>query len=349
MKKTLIVGGGFAGIAMAWELEKRHLPYKIIDPFSQRSSSFISAGLINPVTGRKYQLQWNIRNLLPLIENEMHQLEQFLNCRLLIKNDILKIHKSEQALEAWQLQKSNPELKEFITDPAPADRWSRFIDARYGAITIHHAMRIDSGALISNFLRAIGDKWIAATVDHDAIKISTSSVEYRDEQFDYVIFCEGIGALQNPLFHHIPFKPSKGECMVIDIPLLKYSGMIHKGVILVPLENNRWWVGATSSWNDLEELPTEAGIGQLHNDLHSLLRVPYQVLEEKAAIRPTIRDRTPVVGNHPVHQHLFILNGMGTKGASLSNYYAGMLANHMFENGALDMASDVQRFSHLLQ
>ncbi len=77
--------------------------------------------------------------------------------------------------------------------------------------------------------------------------------------------------------------------------------------------------------------------------------MPYNILETKVAIRPTIRDRTPVVGRHPVINNLFILNGMGTKGASLSLYYAQKLIDHIEYNVPIPLEADIKRFYDLLR
>ncbi|MEZ5054264.1 MAG: hypothetical protein R2807_05785 [Chitinophagales bacterium] len=53
----------------------------------------------------------------------------------------------------------------------------------------------------------------------------------------------------------------------------------------------------------------------------------YDILEEKAAIRPTTKDRRPFVDQHPIHKNIFIFNGMGTVRISLSPFFA----NHLID------------------
>ena len=106
----LIVGGGFSGIAFSWELEKRNINYKLADPGLFNSATAVSGGLINPITGRKSALQWNIGELLPLIKSNYLLLENKLGCKLLYETNILKIHKSESALEDWQKALLNIDL-----------------------------------------------------------------------------------------------------------------------------------------------------------------------------------------------------------------------------------------------
>ena len=77
-------------------------------------------------------------------------------------------------------------------------------------------------------------------------------------------------------------------------------------------------VGATSFGTTKNYLRAIANVGVARGSLSGIGKKSH----------PTIRDRTPVVEPFCASTP-FILNGMGTKGAS-SNYYAGMLANHMF-------------------
>ncbi len=345
----LIVGGGFSGITFSWELEKKNISYRLADPALFNSATSVSGGLINPVTGRRSALQWNIHELLTIVKNNYLQLENILQCKLLYDINILKIHKSESALEDWQKAQQNIELVPFINDNFDAGRYNRFLDFRFGAVNINSALRIDTEMLAKKYYEYIDAKLIRAIVDHSEIKINESEVTYKNENYKYVVFCEGIDALKNPWYKNIPFKPAKGECMIIEIPNFFTSDIIHKGIILIPLGDNKYWAGATNSWDDLSTEKTIAGALELEQALQQLLKVPFTILQHKAAIRPTIRDRTPVVGGHPEFRNIFILNGMGTKGASLSNYYAQKLLNFILNGEEIPKEANISRFYDLLR
>ncbi len=36
-----------------------------------------------------------------------------------------------------------------------------------------------------------------------------------------------------------------------------------------------------------------------------------------AGVRPTVKDRRPLIGTHPMHSQLHVLNGLGTRGVML--------------------------------
>ena len=58
-----------------------------------------------------------------------------------------------------------------------------------------------------------------------------------------------------------------------------------------------------------------------------MLSVPFEVIDHQAAIRPTVKDRRPFIGNHPKYPNLGIFNGFGTKGASLVPFWASHFAD----------------------
>jgi hypothetical protein len=51
---------------------------------------------------------------------------------------------------------------------------------------------------------------------------------------------------------------------------------------------------------------------------------------------------------HPHFPAIGILNGMGTKGCSLSPYFASELVNHLTENTPILPEADISRFSRIL-
>ncbi|MFI5170981.1 MAG: NAD(P)/FAD-dependent oxidoreductase [Chitinophagales bacterium] len=345
----LIIGGGFSGIAFSWELEKRKLPYKIADPLLNDSATLISGGLINPVTGRKYALQWNVEEILTIVKKEYALLEEKLNTKIMFEQHILKIHASEAGLEEWLKVNSDPHLKTYTSGSFDHKSLNRYLDFRFGALTIKKGLRVHPEKLSSNYFQCIGQHHIKEKIIYEKIEFTDDHFKYAENEFKNIVFCEGINALQNPWFKNIPFKPAKGECLIIDIPNFKTDLVISRGIILIPLGENKYWVGATNSWDDMETSNTESGIAELKNGLDTLLKLPYSILETKAAIRPTIRDRTPVVGRHPLNKNMFILNGMGTKGASLSIYYAQKLIGHILHDEIIPKEANVNRFYDLLR
>ena len=63
-----------------------------------------------------------------------------------------------------------------------------------------------------------------------------------------------------------------------------------------------------------------------------------------AGIRPTVKDRRPLVGQHEKYSNLYILNGLGTRGVMIAPYVAEKLFNFIEKGEDLDKEIDVNRF-----
>ena len=78
--------------------------------------------------------------------------------------------------------------------------------------------------------------------------------------------------------------------------------------------------------------------------LKKVLTVPYKIVEQTAGIRPTVRDRRPLVGMHPAYKRLAILNGLGTRGVMIAPTVAKQLFNNLENDKKLDSEIDIKRF-----
>lgn len=68
-----------------------------------------------------------------------------------------------------------------------------------------------------------------------------------------------------------------------------------------------------------------------------------------AGIRPTVKDRRPLVGVHPKYKNLFILNGLGTHGALLAPYTATSLYDFIENGKMIDKEMNITRHSRFFQ
>lgn len=64
-----------------------------------------------------------------------------------------------------------------------------------------------------------------------------------------------------------------------------------------------------------------------------------------AGIRPTVVDRRPLVGGHPEHQNMYVLNGFGSRGVLIGPYASKQLFDYIENQTDLDPEMDIQRFT----
>ncbi len=349
----IIVGQGLAGTILAQTLIKKGRSVVIIDEQGPSSASKIAAGLYNPVVFKRLVKSWMADELISSMNEFYSNAEQLLNEKFYFKKQIVKMFSEEQEKALW-LKKSHEDVGKYLSKTIQNNF---LIDIIHNAPTGESSEVIDAGNLDTGlFLEAFrnyfknNDQLLEEKLDYDKIIISENSVNYKNFTADKLVFCEGYKGLDNPYFKWLPFKLTKGEIITVKIPLLSQKEtdwsdkVINKGVFILPVGNNIYKVGSTYEWTDLTEQPTEKGRAYLIEKLDKILKVPFEIIDHRAGIRPTVNDRRPLIGIHPKHPALAVFNGMGTKGVMLAPYFANQFFDFLENNLPLHKEVDIARF-----
>ena len=218
-----------------------------------------------------------------------------------------------------------------------------------GASEVMQSGNLDTGIFLTSFRNYYNERelLLEERFDYKQMVISENSVTYKNIVAEKIIFCEGYKALENPYFSWLPFKLTKGEIITIKLNgnhVIPIDKVINKGVFILPLGNNTYKVGATYEWQDLSQLPTEKGKSDLIEKLQKVLKVPFEITDHQAGVRPTVSDRRPLIGLHPDHPSLAVFNGLGTKGVMLAPYFAKQFVNFLEHQLPLDKEANINRF-----
>jgi len=170
-------------------------------------------------------------------------------------------------------------------------------------------------------------------------------VRYKDISADKIVFCEGHRMTLNPMFAHLPMLPTKGELITVRINDLKVEQHIKTGISLLPLGDDLYKVGATFNWVEKDEIPTEAAKVDLVNKLKALVDLDVELVNHQAGLRPAVKDRRALVGQHPEHSQVYVFNGLGSRGLLISPYLANQLIAYMEESIAMNTEVDINRFA----
>ena len=111
------------------------------------------------------------------------------------------------------------------------------------------------------------------------------------------------------------------------------------------MESDNYLVGSTYEWTDKTNTPTSKAKSQLLEKLKRLLICDFEVLDQRAGIRPTVSDRRPLVGRHPNHNNMYVLNGLGTRGVLIAPSMSEALYKLIEMNLPLNEEIDINRFS----
>ena len=93
----------------------------------------------------------------------------------------------------------------------------------------------------------------------------------------------------------------------------------------------------------LDCVPTARGRDEIASRLRQFLRLPFEVIDHTAAVRPVMEDQRPVVGLHHEFPQLGVLNGFGSKGSLLAPYFAEQLATCLTCGSDIEPEVDVWR------
>ncbi len=341
----LIVGQGIAGSMLAWFLEKAGESFIIIDNSHKYAASKIAAGIINPITGRRFVKSWMIETFMPFAKNTYQEIETALDVQVWKDMDIIRFFINNAEGNNWLSKTTWEGYDKFLKTEKTADYLTDFIFDAGGYGTVNGA-KVDLGKLVKAFRNHFQEKEVLRSelFEYDSLVVQEDGVKYKDILAKKVIFCEGYRSYANPWFAHLPYESAKGEVLILRIPSLKTPDIIKKHLFIVPLEDDLFWFGSNYEWDDLTDEPTQIGKADLLRQLKGILKVDYEIVHHLAAVRPVLKDRRPALGLHPNHPNIGILNGLGTKGTSLAPYWAKALVELLVTDKAIPSEVDVQRF-----
>lgn len=344
MRDYILVGQGVAGSCFALKLLQEKKSFLVIDENKNKASS-VAVGIYNPVVLKRFSLIWNAEDQLRLMYDYFQFFEKLLNKKFIEEIPTYRIFKNADEIKTWQKKAAQPELKPFL-NPEIFSVDSAEIKAPFGFGEVKQTGRIDLGNCLELFQNYLKEKNLLRNekFDYSQIQFHENHVQYRDIQAKRIVFCEGFGVLDNPFFNYLPVIGVKGEVLKI-----KTETQIPKAVwkaynFLLPMDDHLALTASTYDRGDLTYEITEKGKAEIQGYLEEIYSGNYEIIEQTAGIRPTIIDRRPVLGNHPQHQNLWILNGMGTRGTLLAPQMSEFLFEKIESGKALPKETDISRF-----
>ncbi|NHF61476.1 FAD-binding oxidoreductase [Flavobacteriaceae bacterium TP-CH-4] len=344
MVDYIVVGLGLAGVAFCETLERHGRSFKVFDDRSQKSSR-IAAGMYNPVVLKRFTLAWNAKEQLEEALPFYAALEKKLGVSLNHRLPVFRRFASVEEQNGWFEASDKPGLRDFLSPEIHPNK-NPSIDAPYGYGEVLGTGRLDTQQLIpayQEYLEKI-DCLYVETFDFDKLQLGEGMVSYQSIKAKQVIFAEGFGIKRNPFFSYLPLNGTKGEYLVIKATKLQLDRAIKAGIFVIPIGENLYLVGATYKWKDKTNEPTPEARAELLQKLEAFIQCGYEVIDQTAGIRPTVVDRRPLVGRHPQHPNLYVLNGFGSRGVMIAPMAARRLYGLVENQEPLPPEMDIRRF-----
>lgn len=342
----LLVGQGIAGTILAHKLITQGKSVHLIDNKHINSSTRIAAGIINPITGRKFVKSWMVDQLLPAAINTYTELEEELGIKIIHPSNIIRVIFNEESSRHWERIQLNDSAQKYIVDEPNISSYKDILHPLFGFGELTKSCRIDMAKLIQTYQIKLSKEALISfeQFDYESLIFDESQINYKGLKAERIIFCEGYKSIENPFFSYLPFQPAKGQAIKFRLDGFIADKMLRHRQFIVPLIQGEFWSGGGYQWDDLNENVSEEFLKKWSQDMSSIIKLNPELVEHKAAVRPAVKGRRPMLGNHPRYKNAYIFNGMGTKGASLVPYWADHMVSYLENDQMLDSQVDISRF-----
>lgn len=344
MKHFLIVGGGVAGYSLAIALLKKNTKVTVLDS-DENHGSAVAAGQINPMVFRRMNKSWRADEYMPVARNFYEELEHFSKTKIIVDKQIRRMFAHDQERNEWLKRQELPEYKMYLEKLSAADmNFSK-------AINICGSGRVKQSYYVhaKNFLSACqiyvsnhkNGAYRKSKVNHSLI--DNSKTAYNKDPFSGIMFCEGYKNFENPFFNFLQVDCTKGQLITVRTAIYEEESLNRKCFVM-PSSNGEYKVGSTYEWNQPNVEIDDEAKELLRSNLASLISEPFEIIDQIAGIRPTVKDRRPIMGEHPDHSGLYIFNGLGAKGYLMAPLLGQELADFILTGAELDKEVRLTRF-----
>ncbi|HEY5689687.1 MAG TPA: FAD-binding oxidoreductase [Yeosuana sp.] len=340
----IVIGSGIAGISFCEQLRAYHKTFVVFDDHSQQSSS-VAGGLYNPVVLKRFTPVWRSKEQLEIALQTYHTFEREFDVKVDYKVPVLRKFSSLEEQNDWFTASDKPNLSEYLSVNLIKNN-NKNINASFGFGEVLQTGRIDVKVLMDTYKKFLlkESRFFETKFKYDELIVFNDFLQYGDIQAKNIVFTEGFGINKNPFFKDLPLLGTKGELLTIHAPDLKIDFVLKGPVFLIPIGHDNYIVGATYNWEERTHKITLKAKDELLTKLNTMIACSFKVIDQVAGIRPTVKDRRPLVGQHPVYQNMFVLNGLGTRGVMIGPYVAKQLFNHIEFGIPLEAEIDIKRF-----
>jgi glycine oxidase len=337
----IIVGGGLAGVSVAIQLIRVGAKVILFDK-NENHSSIIAAGIINPIVFRRMTKSWRVDEFLPYLKSFYCEIEKETESTLLYDLPMRRLFSSVQERDFWIEKQENIEFQSYLNQVTQEDMNYAVCKNEFGSGRVSAAYYVDVKAFIKNCKTWISTKGEVVEKEFNYDQLNENS--YKDIAFDDIIFCEGFENKKNPWFGGLPLDQTKGQTLTVRSTELPTGISLNRKCFVLPLEKNLFKIGSTYEWHNPTTHITEEAKTEILDHLSFITDEKVEVIYQEAGVRPTTRDRRPLIGTHPDHKNFHIFNGLGAKGYMICPLLSLEFVGYLAQETSLDKEVDVKRY-----
>ena len=340
----IIVGFGLSGIAFCEQLEQKDKSYVVFDDESQQASR-VAGGLYNPVVLKRFTPVWGAAEQLPVALDYYSRLEKLLDCKLRYDLPILRRFYNIEEQNLWFEASDQTLLKTYLSTELVSSK-NPHLSIPYRLGKVENTGRIDIQKALNSYQTLLRERnrFFLEGFDYKQLQLQESKIIYKEIEAKHIVFSEGFGMVYNPFFNNLPLVGNKGEYLIIKSKNLQLKEAIKFSLFLIPLGKDLYKVGATYNNQQRDNEPTLSAKDQILRKLQEVIKTNFTVVDHVAGIRPTVKDRRPLLGTHPKYKNMHLFNGMGSRGILTAPWAAVQLFQHIENRESLLPELNISRF-----
>lgn len=352
--RILIVGGGVAGLLLARRLAHRN-PI-VLGGTSFPAASRVAAGILNPVTGRRFSLLPGFAAYRDAARETYRAIPGGDRC--FRETTLRRFFLDPAEIERFESRRRDPGFEPFLGPREKPGSGGLPVADPHGSFRIHGVAQVDLPPLLDRIRADLGGLYRDVDADWSTLEADDDGFRLNGIRTRHLVSCDGAGVRTNPLFRWLPFRPVRGETLTVRLSgIADLPEILHHSKWIAPLGAHRFRIGSTyqrppgtgkraeAPGVPVPAAPTTEGKAELLDACRRIFpgETDPEILDHRAGVRPCTRDNAPYLGRHPLHPLAWICNGLGSKGALYAPLLARRLADAIENDVPPDPALDPGR------
>ncbi len=353
MKKVdyIIVGLGIAGICFAETLLQQGKTLLVVED-GKKGATTASGGVLNPTVLKRFTAAWNasqfFERAIPFYKAIGERLHE--NCINPI--GIHRIFYTVEEQNDWVVASDKNELSNFLSSEIQ-NNGNAALNAPLGIGKVIGGALLKPAELIETYREYLqkNEMLLSEILDYTLLDVTENSVSYKNYIANQIVFAQGAKVRDNPFFNlsvspngSKVFVGNKGEYLIFKAPKLQVTAVLKGPVMIIPLGNDLYKVGASYGRDDYSEGITASAREGIVSKLKKMISCDFEIVDQVSGIRPTVKDRKPLLGNFPETPNLYFLSGLGTRGLSMAPLLSEWLYDFIEKRKELPKEVDLRRF-----
>lgn len=347
----ILVGLGIAGLCFAETLLQQGKTFLVIED-GEKGATTTSGGVLNPTVLKRFTAAWNAQQFfdkaIPFYDAIAERLEK----QVLNPIGIQRIINSIEEQNDWVVASDKKELTAFLSSEIQKNT-NPSVKAGLGLGNVKGGALLHPAELIERYRAYLQQNklLVSENFDYDSLETAETTNTYKKYTAEQIVFAQGAKVRENPFFNlsvspegSRVFVGNKGEYVIFKAPNLQLTTILKGPVMIIPLGNDLYKVGASYGRDDFSEGTTNKAKEEIVSKLKKMISCNFEVVDQVSGIRPTVKDRKPLLGNFLDHPKLYFLSGLGTRGLSMAPLLSEWLYDYIEKNEELPREVDLKRF-----